>query len=108
MVQLIRGVAASRGRGTGPARLVVPGKEQPGIHRGDILVVQNAGPNWTPVLPLLAGLVLDQGAIYQHAALIAREYGIPAVIQTQDATTSIKEGQIIAVDGDIGVVELDP
>ena len=58
-------------------------------------------------MSVLGGLVLDQGVVMQHAALIAREYRIPAVLMTKEATSVIKEGQTITVDGDNGVVELD-
>ena len=58
-------------------------------------------------MPLLGGIVLDGGAVSQHAALVAREYRIPAVILTGNATTSILDGQTITVDGDSGIVELD-
>ena len=54
------------------------------------------------------GLVLDAGAVSQHAALVAREYRIPAVIMTRDATSDIRDGQTITVDGDQGIVELTP
>jgi pyruvate,water dikinase len=57
-------------------------------------------------MPLLGGLVLDQGAVNQHAALIAQEYRVPAVILTRDATAAISEGRMVTVDGDRGVVEL--
>ena len=66
----------------------------------------NVGPDWTLFFPLLAGIVLDGGEIFQHPALIAREYRIPAVFQTRTATSRIREGQIITVDGDAGVVDL--
>ena len=105
---LLRGVAASRGRVVGPARVVRPGGEPPTLARGDILVARNLGPDWTPAFPLFGGLVLDEGAVFQHAALVAREYRIPAVIMTRDATTAIREGQRIAVDGGAGVVDLAP
>jgi pyruvate,water dikinase len=80
----------------------------PQVERGDILVAENAGPSWTPIFPLLGGVVLDQGAVFQHAALVAREYGIPAVILTRDATNVIADGQTISVDAEQGVVDLTP
>ena len=70
------------------------------MKKGDILVAPNAGPSWTPVFPLIAGLILDQGAVFQHAALVAREYHIPAVIMTREATKEIRDGQTITIDGD--------
>ena len=72
----------------------------PTMERGDVLLAQNVGPAWTPILPLLAGLVLDAGTVNQHAALVAREYGIPVVILTRDATSVILDGQTITVDAD--------
>ncbi len=102
----IKGISGSRGRATGKARVFAESDQIPDVAEGDILVAVNAGPDWTPVFPLLAGLVLDQGAVFQHAALIAREYKIPAVLMTKEATTTIKDGQTITVDGDEGIVEL--
>ena len=78
------------------------------IESGDILVARNAGQDITPVLPLLGAIVLDEGAIFQHAALVAREYRIPAVIQTLEATRVIADGQRITVDGEAGTVDLAP
>ena len=105
---LLRGEPASRGRYTGRARVFTPGGERPDIERGDILVARNAGQDWTPILPLLGGIVLDEGAFFQHAALIAREYRVPCVLQTREATTAIADGQRITIDGGAGVVELRP
>ncbi len=103
---VLRGTAASRGAHTGRARVYAPGGKRPDVEPGDILVARNAGQDWTPVLSLLGGIVLDEGAVFQHAALVAREYRVPAVIQTKEATSAIKDGDIITVDGSEGVVEL--
>ncbi len=105
---LLRGTAASQGRHTGRARVYRPGGETPDLEAGDILVARNAGQDWTPILSLLGGIVLDEGAVFQHAALVAREYRIPAVIQTKQATTVISDGATITVDGTAGTVELTP
>ena len=90
----------------GRARIVDAAKPPPRFHEGDILVSTNVGPDWTPFFPLVAGIVLDHGEISQHPALIAREYRIPAVFQTQVGTSRIREGQTIIVNGDTGFVEL--
>ena len=103
---VLKGVPASRGRVTGTARVMIRGEGIPKIHPGDILVAENAGSDWTPVLSILGGIVLDSGSVMQHAALVAREYRIPAVIMTKDATSVIKEGMSVTVDGDAGIVEL--
>ena len=102
----LRGIGASPGKAQGRARVTSMDVLVPSVEKGDILVAQNAGPAWTPIFPLLGGLVLDQGAVFQHAALVAREYGIPAVIMTRDATSVIIEGQMLTVDADQGLVNL--
>ena len=102
----LRGRTASRGRATGPARIVHSSANAPRFHKGDILVAVNVGPDWTPFFQLLGGIVLDDGEIYQHPAIVAREFRIPAVFQTRRATSAIHEGQTITVDGDAGLVDL--
>ncbi len=101
------GVSASSGRVSGRAVLIASG-ERPRVHPGDILVAGNVGPEWTPAFAVLGGLVLDEGSLSQHAAIVAREYRIPSVMQTREATRHIANGQHIAVDGDQGIVELHP
>ena len=102
----LRGRTASRGRATGPARILHSSADAPRFQKGDILVAVNVGPDWTPFFPLLGGIVLDDGEIYQHPAIVAREFRIPAVFQTRRATSAIREGQTITVDGDAGLVDL--
>ncbi len=101
------GVSASSGQASGRAVLVRSG-ERPRVHPGDILVASNVGPEWTPAFAVLGGLVLDEGSLSQHAAIVAREYRIPSVMQTREATSHIADGQQIVVDGDQGIVELRP
>ena len=102
----IKGTSASGGQATGPARIVTAETPVGRWQRGDVMVAVNVGQDWTSVFPLLGGLVLDQGAVFQHAALIAREYRIPAVIRAGDATRRIADGQTITVDGDAGAIYL--
>ena len=78
------------------------------MNQGDILVTDNAGPDWVPVFPMLGALILDSGANFQHASLICREYGIPCVIQTKEATNVVADGQRVSVDGSAGTVLLNP
>lgn len=101
---VLRGVAASRGVATGKAVVALDRQAIPDIQPGEVLVARNAGPLWSPLLPLLGALVLDQGAILQHAALLAREYGVPAVFMTGDATSVIPDGALVRVDGGAGTV----
>ncbi|MFI5267791.1 MAG: PEP-utilizing enzyme, partial [Chloroflexota bacterium] len=76
----------------------------PDVATGDVLVARNAGPLWTPLFPVVAAVVLEQGALTQHAMLTCREYGIPAVFQTKDGTRRLREGQRVTVDGTRGWV----
>ncbi len=103
---VLQGEPASAGRRSGRARLVSMSERLPNVGPGDVLVAQNAGPLWTPLFPILAAVVLDQGVLFQHAATTAREYGLPAVIQTRVGTTRIREGDWVTVDGSAGTVEI--
>jgi pyruvate,water dikinase len=76
----------------------------PAIGDGDVLVSRRAGPLWTPVFPALAGIVLEEGSLFQHDMLTAREYRVPAVFQAKDARKLLKEGQLVTVDGTRGLV----
>lgn len=100
------GTAASPGVATGRARVVASTVAFPEVDQGDILVTTDAGPAWTPIFPLLGGLVLDAGWTIQHAAIVCRELGIPCVLATGSATSRIDDGAVVTVDGDQGVVRL--
>lgn len=77
------------------------------LKKGDILVTAATDPGWTTVFPLVIGLVLEIGGQLSHGAIIAREYGIPAVINVPGAMHRICDGQIITVDGTNGRIELE-
>lgn len=102
----VRGKGASRGLASGRARVVSTGEIVPDVAPGDVLVAENAGPQWTPFFPVLSAIVLDKGAALQHAAVVAREYGIPMVVDTGSATRRIPEGAWIVVDGNEGFAEI--
>jgi rifampicin phosphotransferase len=103
---VVYGQSASSGQVTGRAVIATSGEDHPQLHPGDILVAGNVGPDWTPLFATIGGLVLNSGSLGQHAALMAREYKIPSVMQTKEATRVIRNGQRIRVDGDAGTVEL--
>ena len=99
------GTAASAGTVTAVARVVMDpmgAKLEP----GEILVAPSTDPGWTPLFLTAAGLVMEMGGAMSHGAVVAREYGIPAVVGVANATTAIKSGQKITVDGGAGVVSL--
>src|SRR5262249_3920450 len=99
------GLPVSRGTIEGRARVVLdmaPGEFEP----GDILVTAYTDPSWSPVFPAIKGLVTEVGGLMTHGAVIAREYGLPAVVGVQDATRLIRDGQRIRVHGTDGYVEI--
>lgn len=102
----ISGVAASAGRATGIARVVHDIRELGRVKPGDILVTNSTDPGWTPVFLLIRGLVLETGGILAHGTVLSREYGIPAVTSVRQATSLIKEGDLITIDGSEGWIRL--
>jgi len=102
----VRGFAASRGVVEGTARIVKSVKEISRLQPGDILVCQITNPTWAPIFHTIAAAVSDIGGSMSHAAIVAREYGLPAVVGTGNATSRIKDGQRIRVDGGRGVVTI--
>ncbi len=100
------GNAGSPGKVRGTARVVRSLAESHKLGVGEILVAQTTSPSWTPLFGTAAGIVTDTGGILSHCAVVAREYGIPAVVGTAVATSIITDGQTIEVDGDAGQVHL--
>lgn len=101
----LRGVGASPGLATGIAVVYQKLTDLPAqLPEGSILVLPCLDPAWTPLLRPVAGLVIERGGLLSHAAIIAREYGLPLVIGVPEATERIRTGESIKVDGDGGVV----
>jgi pyruvate,water dikinase len=103
---VIVGQPASPGRATGPVRIIADPAEFDRFAAGEVLVARATAPAWTPLFGKAAAVVTDGGTLAAHASLVAREYGIPAVVATGDATTRLRDGQLVTVDGGAGVVEV--
>jgi rifampicin phosphotransferase len=103
----IRGVGASAGTYTGPARVIRNASEFHKLQPGDVLVCPVTSPVWSVLFSNAGALVTDGGGILSHSAIIAREYGIPAAVATGDATSKLTDGQIVTVDGVQGTVRVD-
>jgi pyruvate,water dikinase len=101
----LAGSGVSAGLVAGRARVILR-LEDANLDKGDILVAPFTDPGWTPLFPLAAGLVTEVGGLMTHGAVVAREYGIPAVVGVEGATRLIKDGQSIRVDGSQGWVEI--
>jgi pyruvate,water dikinase len=100
------GVGASAGCASGPARVVSGARELHLVRMGDVLVAPNTDPGWTPVFPLLKAVVLETGGVLSHGAIIAREYGLPAVTGVTGACERITTGLTLEVDGTHGIVRI--
>ncbi len=103
---VLRGLGASAGTARGPARIVLSIDDFGRVERGDILVCPSSNPSWVPLFGLIAGLVTNTGGVTSHAAVVAREFGVPAVVGTGEATWRVRDGQALEVDGTAGEVRL--
>ena len=102
--KVLYGLAASKGVYQGPARRVSGPSQFGRIAKGDVLVTESTTEAFNILLPLLGGIVTDNGGLLSHAAIVSREYGIPGVVGTREATDRIKDGDLVRVDGDAGEV----
>jgi rifampicin phosphotransferase len=101
---LVTGVPASRGRASGPVRVIREPAEFGTMRSGEVLVCPYTNPAWTPLFQRAVAVVVDSGSAASHAAIVAREYGIPAVMGTRTGTAMLSNGQQVSVDGDTGRV----
>ncbi|MGN7199207.1 PEP/pyruvate-binding domain-containing protein [Arthrobacter sp. SAFR-044] len=101
---LASGTPASRGQATGAVRIIRSPDEFGLLRSGEILVCPYTNPSWTPLFQRAAAVVVDLGGVGSHAAIVAREYGIPAVMGTGNGTSTLADGQAVTVDGSTGRV----
>lgn len=104
----LRGLGISSGVHTGRVRILKSPEEAGEFRQGDVLVASATDPGWTPLFLLAGAVVLELGSLLSHGAVLAREYGLPAVVNVPDVLEKLEEGQKITVDGTRGVVWLDP
>jgi pyruvate,water dikinase len=103
---VVTGSAGSAGRVTGVARVVRSLADAGALAPGEVLVAETTAPPWTPLFGIAAAVVTDTGGILSHSAVVAREYGIPAVVGAGNATAVIADGDVVEVDGDAGTVRV--
>jgi len=101
---LLRGLGASPGVGWGGVKLVLDARGLDRVKKGDILVTRMTTPDFVPTMVKAAGIVTDEGGMTSHAAIVSRELGIPCVVGTGAATSTLKEGVTVSVDGSSGLV----
>jgi pyruvate,water dikinase len=102
----MQGVAGSPGIVSGPARVIHGPDEFGTLQRGEILVAPLTNPTWTPLFAVASAVITEVGGILSHGAIVAREYGIPAVMSVSGATQALSDGQVITVDGNRGIVQV--
>lgn len=104
---VLHGVAGSPGRAAGVTRIVLKPEEFGKLQKGEILVAPITNPVWTPLFAIAGGVITEVGGILSHGAIVAREYGIPAVMSVPGATNILRDGQQISLDGNKGVIQLE-
>lgn len=104
--QTYTGVGCSAGVVRGVARVIRSLDEAGTLRKGEVLVAPFANPGWMPLFNVASAIVLEEGGLLSHSAVVAREYGIPAVLQVEGATTRLHTGDLVVVDGGRGVVEV--
>ena len=102
----IKGLGANNGKVVGTARVIESFDEIDRLQKDDILVTKFTDTGWTPKFAILSGIVTEYGGILCHAAIVSREYGIPAIVSCHDVTSKIKDGQKIMIDGTTGIVTI--
>lgn len=103
----LTGLPSNPGRVTGTARVLRSPQERHRMQPGEILVAPSTDPGWTPLFLLASGLVVETGGYLSHGAIVAREYGIPAVLNVARATQRIPDGSTITLDGATGTIHLE-
>ena len=102
--ELVHGVSAGPGRATGPVRLVRATADGEHLQRGDVLVAEATSPDWLPFMQRAAAIVTERGGMTSHAAIVAREFGIPCVVGAHGATSVLTAGEQVTVDAGAGLV----
>ncbi len=102
----LTGMGVSGGKRIGRVRIVLDPSSGHGLKDGDILVTRTTDPGWTPLFFIAGGLVLEKGGMLSHGAIVAREFGIPAIVDMKGATRILKDGQLVEVDGNAGTVKV--
>ncbi|MBI5223647.1 phosphoenolpyruvate synthase [Candidatus Micrarchaeota archaeon] len=101
---LLRGLGSSPGIGMGPVKIVKNSSEIKNVQRGDILVTEMTTPDFVPAMKKAAAIITDTGGMTSHAAIVSRELGVPCVVGVGTATTTLKDGMSVSVDGSHGII----
>jgi len=101
---LVDGLGSSPGTVSGPARIVTKLDDLAKVGEGDVIVTEMTMPDMVPAMKRASGIITDEGGMTSHAAIVSRELGVPAIVGTTNATTTLEDGQVVTLDGDKGAV----
>jgi pyruvate, water dikinase len=101
---LVRGLGAAPGQASGPVRVIASLADAAGFGEGDVLVAHMTAPDWVPLMRRASGIVTDSGGMTCHAAIVSRELGVPCIVGTGDATSKLRDGEVVTVDATHGAV----
>ena len=101
---LFKGIGVSPGQASGKVKVILNVKDISGFRRGDILVTEMTTPDWVPAMKIAAAVITNLGGKTCHAAIVSRELGVPCIVGTEKATKILKDGEIVTVDGQRGMI----
>jgi len=105
--QTVAGLPVCAGKHTGIVRVILGESEFERLRAGDVLVCKITTPAWSPLFAIAGAVVTETGSLLSHAAIVAREHGIPTIIATGNATRKLRDGDVVTVDGTSGIVTLE-
>jgi pyruvate,water dikinase len=103
-----RGIAVSAGHASGAARVITSPQDGARLSQNEILVAPSTDPGWTPLFLRASAIVMETGGYLSHGAIVAREYGLPAVVNIPGVLAAVRDGEMLTVDGDEGTVRRHP
>lgn len=101
---LLRGIGVSPGQASGKVKIILDVKKMSGFRQGDVLVTEMTTPDWVPAMKIAAAIVTNLGGKTCHAAIVSRELGVPCIVGTEKATKVLKDGEVITIDGQRGLI----
>lgn len=102
--KVLKGTTGSLGKYKGKVKVVISFEDFKKFDKGNVLVAEATNPAYTPLIAAAGAVVTDRGGTLSHAAIVSREYGIPAIVGTKDATKVLKDGDLVEVDAEKGIV----
>ncbi|MFM1772883.1 MAG: hypothetical protein RLZZ71_2025 [Bacteroidota bacterium] len=102
----LKGLCACGGVLTGRVKVLETVMEADKLEKGDILVTRQTDPGWVSVFPLISGLIVERGGMLSHGAIVSREFGIPAIVSVEEATVKLKDGDLITLNANLGIITI--